>query len=115
MKRLLIVLALLLAAMEFIDAFFIEFPVGAIVYGLLLLAGAWWLRSSAGTGPIIFLGILFLLELLLVIFVFGGIETLTDPADWKEWANFAAFTIISLAGTIIAATLLKSGSSARAA
>jgi hypothetical protein len=93
--------AIAAAALEFIDAFIIERPVAAIVFGLLFLMGAWWL-TRGGLAPVIYTGVLCLAELLLVLFVFGGIDILIGPASIGEFVRFAAFTLATAVGVVAA-------------
>jgi hypothetical protein len=104
-RRVLIGAAIAVAVLEFIDAFIIDQPVAAIVFGLLFLAGAWWL-TRGGLAPVIYTGVLCLAELLLVLFAFGGINALTSPASAGEFARFAAFTLATAIGVAAAAGAL---------
>lgn len=97
--------AIAVAVLELIDAFVIERPIAAIVFGLLFLVGAWWL-TRGGLTPVIYTGVLCLAELLLVLFAFGGIDALTSPASTGEFVRFAAFTLATAVGVVAAAGAL---------
>jgi hypothetical protein len=97
--------AIAVAVLELIDAFVIEQPIAAIVFGLLFLVGAWWL-TRGGLAPVIYTGVLCLAELLLVLFAFGGIDGLTSPESTGEFVRFAAFTVTTAVGMVSAAGIL---------
>jgi hypothetical protein len=107
-RKFLIWAAIILAVLEVIDSFIIEVPIPAIVYAILLAVGAWWLTKTAGKAPVIYTGMLCLIQLLLTLFIFGGIEAMTNPGSTGELLNFAAFILVSLAGTIAAGMALRS-------
>lgn len=107
-RKILMWSAVILVVLEVIDAFNIEVPFAAIVYAILLAVGVWWLTKNAGKGPVIYTGLLCLIQLLLTLFVFGGIEAITNPASTGEFLNFAAFILVSLTGTIAAGMALNS-------
>jgi hypothetical protein len=99
-------LAVALAVLEFVDAFRIRFPVFAIVFALLLLGGVVWLRRTAGKAPVLYAGALFLIELLLVLFAFGGMADLTNPEPTARFVMTLAVTVVSLVGTVAAIGVL---------
>jgi hypothetical protein len=107
-RKILIWIAIILAVLEVLDSFTIEVPIPAIVYAILLAVGAWWLTKNAGKAPVIYTGLLCLIQLLLTLFVFGGIEAMTNPGSAGEFLNFAVFILVSLAGTIAAGMALRS-------
>jgi len=104
-RRVLIAAAIAIGLLELIDAFIIEQPIAAIVFGLLFLVGAWWL-GRGGLAPVIYTGVLCVAELLLVLFAFGGIAALASPASAGEFARFAAFTLATAVGVVAAAGAL---------
>lgn len=99
-RQVLLVVSALLAVMEIADGFRLELPWMAWFYALLLLAGCFWLHRSPGTGPVVFLGVLHLLELLLLLFVFRTAEQ--APPTWL----FVVFVVVTTAGTAAAAAAL---------
>lgn len=106
-RKALVASAGLLALLEVIDAFFLEVPAAAIVFAILLIAGVIWLLKSNGRGPVIYTGLLCLIDLLLVLFIFGGAEELSSPSSLGMFINFLAFVIVSLLGTLSAAMALR--------
>lgn len=104
-RRVLTGAAIVVATLEVIDAFIIDFPIAAIVVAVLFVVGAWWL-ARPGLAPVIYTGILCLVELVLVLFAFGGIQALSDPASLGEFARSAAFTIATAIGVIAAGSVL---------
>jgi hypothetical protein len=86
--------------MEIADGFRLELPWAAWTYALLLLGGAYWLWRSEGRGPVVFLGVLHLLELFMLLFVFRTAEQAPPPA------LFVVFVVVTLAGTAAAAAAL---------
>lgn len=98
----LIVVALALAIGEFIDAFFIDFPVAAVVVGVLFVAVAFWIRRG-GRGGVILVGVLAALEVVGVPFYERN-----DAGDWIEQMAFLAGSLIGLAAAF---AILRGGSS----
>ena len=88
-----------LGLMEIADGFRLELPWMAWGFAVLLLAGAVWLWRSPGLAPVAFLGILHLIELLLLLFVFRTAE------EAPPLALFVAFVAVS-AGGVSAAVLI---------
>lgn len=106
-RKALVALAGLLALLEVIDAFFLEVPAAAIVFAILLIAGVIWLLQSNGRGPVVYTGLLCLIDLLLVLFIFGGTDELMSPSSFGTFFNFLAFVIVSLLGSVSAAMALR--------
>lgn len=105
----LLALSLLLAVMEFVDAFFIDataFAIGysVVVAGLGVLA---WQRRTRW--PAIVLAVLAGLELAMVLLVYPGSE---DPP--QAW-NTAAFAVVTLATAVAAVVVAASGRSRQVA
>ena len=103
-RRLLISIAVVLAVAEFIDAFFISFPEGPAVFATLLLGGAFWVRRGGIAGPI----------LVAVLFAFD----LANSPSWprhstSELITTIAYAIVSLAGLLVAAAVIKDSVQAR--
>ncbi|MGH3371720.1 MAG: hypothetical protein ACRDPR_17140 [Nocardioidaceae bacterium] len=92
--------SLALAALEVADGFRLELPWMAWFYALLLLAGSAWLWRGGGRGAIVLLGVLHLLELMMLLFVFRTAEQ--APPTWLWWL----FVLISFGGTAAAAWAL---------
>ena len=101
-RRVLLGCSVLLALMEIADGFRLELPWAAWTYALLLLIGAYWLCRSQGRGPVVFLGVLHLLELLMLLFVFRTAEQAPPPA------LFVVFVVVTLVGPVAAAATLAS-------
>jgi hypothetical protein len=110
-RRVLFGAAIAVAVLELIDAFIIDQPIAAIVFGLLFLVGAWWLTRGR-LAPVIYTGVLCLAELFLVLFAFGGIDALTSPASTSEFVRFAAFTLATAVGVVAAAGALATSKQA---
>ena len=99
-RRALLGFSLLLALLEIADGFRLELPWAAWTYAVLLLGGAYWLWHSPGRGPVIFLGVLHLVELLMLVFVFRTAEQAPPTA------LYVVFVLLSLGGTVAAAAAL---------
>jgi hypothetical protein len=88
-----------LALISLGDAFLVDRPIAAIVYGVLVGAGAYWLSRTDRRGPVIYLGILMLLELFAVIFVYP------DEGESLD-ARSLVFAVVTAAGAVSAAMSL---------
>lgn len=97
-RKWLLIAGVVLAVASFIDAFFVDKPVAAIVYALLVAGGAYWLSRSDGRGPVIFLGVLMLLELLAVLFVYPDEGEALDARSLL----FAAITAVGAVAATVA-------------
>lgn len=95
-RRILVVVAGVLAVMELVDAFFIEEPVYAIVFGLVVAALAYKVATSEARWPVIVLALVAAVEFLSVLFIYPNADD--PPATW----NLALFAIATFA-TIAAA------------
>lgn len=96
---------ILFAIMEIIDAFRIEFPLAALISAALVLAAtAWGWRRRAG---LVALAALMTLELLLVVFAFGGLAELTNPTSLANVLIYLAFIVVSLIGAVAATLALR--------
>ena len=103
-RRLLILIALLLAIAEIADAFFISFPAGAIVFAALLLMGTLWTRRGGIGGPI----------LLAVLFAFEIANAPFWPRHTAgEWISAVAYPVVALAGLLVAISVIKLSASSR--
>lgn len=97
-RRLLSVIALVLALGEFGDAFFISFPAGAVVFAALLLVGVLWIRRGGIGGPI----------LVAALFAFE----IANAPFWPrhstgDWISTIAFGVVALAGLLVAIAVIK--------
>jgi hypothetical protein len=99
-QRLLGPVALVLALGEVVSAFFISFPIGAIIFASLFVAGAVWVRRG-GIGGAVFVAALCAFEI-------------ADYPFWQRHSTAAVigqtvFAVVALAGLLIAvATIWRS-------
>ena len=80
------------------DAFHISSPQGAVIAMVLFAAGITWLSRRGSRAPVIFLGVLFALELILNFTIFGVLGDLQHQGNWTDFATGLGYTIASLAG-----------------
>jgi hypothetical protein len=99
-RQWLLTFSVALGLMEIVDGFRLELPWMAWAYAVLLLGGAIRLWRSESRAPVVFLGILHLLELLLLLFVFRTAQ------EAPPTVLFIAFVAVSLGGTAGAALVL---------
>jgi hypothetical protein len=97
-RRLLIAIALLLAAGEYVDAFFISFPAGAAGFATLLLLAVFWMRRGGLGGPIA----------AAALFAFED----TNAPFWPrtgvgDWITTIAYGGVALAGLFVALAVIK--------
>jgi hypothetical protein len=97
-RRLLSVIALLLALAEIADAFFVSFPPGPAVFAVLLLAGALWTMRKGGRGGPSFLAALFVFEI-------------ANAPFWPrhgtgDWITTIAYALVALAGLLVAGPVI---------
>jgi FtsH-binding integral membrane protein len=90
--------ALAFAALEVVSAFFIEFPVAAIVFAALFLVG-WFLLRRAGVAGVILVGLLSLIELLGLPFY--------EREDADDWIVQALALVLSVIGVVAAIGALR--------
>jgi len=103
-RRLLILIALFLAAGEIVDAFFISFPAGAAVFAALLIVGVLWTRRGGIGGPI----------LIAVLCVFEIANAPSWPRDTVgDWVSMTGFAIVALAGLLVAIGVILATRKAR--
>ena len=103
-RRLLILIALLLAAGEIVDAFFVSFPAGAAVFAALLIVGVLWTRRGGIGGPI----------LIAVLCVFEIANAPSWPRDTVgDWISMTGFAVVALAGLLVAVSVILATRSAR--
>ena len=97
-RRRLIVIALLLAVGEYVDAFFISFPAGAAGVATLLLLAVVWIRRGGIGGPIV--------AALLCAF-----EDANAPfwprTGLGDWITMIAYSGVALAGLLVALAVIK--------
>ena len=97
-RRLLSLIALLLALAEIADAFFVSFPAGPTVFAALLLAGALWIRRGGLGGPI----------LVAALFAFEIANAPFWPRHTTgDWITTIAYGVVALAGLLVAGTVIK--------
>jgi len=96
-RRLLGWVALASAVGEVVSAFFIEFPVAAIVFAVLFLVAWLWLRRGA-IGPVILLAVLCAIELLGLVFY--------EREDADDWIIQILFAVLGTLGVAAAVALL---------
>jgi hypothetical protein len=99
-RQALIGFSLALAALELVDGFRLELPWMAWFYALLLLGGCLWLWRTGSRGAVVMLGVLQLLELVMLLFVFRTAEQ--APPTWLWWV----FVLLTLGGVGAAAVAL---------
>jgi len=90
--------ALAFAALEVVSAFFIEFPVAAIVFAALFVLG-WFLLRRAGVAGVILVGLLSLIELLGLPFY--------EREDADDWIVQALALVLSVIGVVVAIGALR--------
>jgi hypothetical protein len=95
-RRALLGFSVALALLELVDGFRLELPWVAWFYALLLLAGSAWLWRTGNRGPVVMLGVLHLLELVMLLFVFRTASQ--APPAWLWWL----FVLLTLGGTAAA-------------
>ena len=95
MGRLLIVMSIAMAALEVINAPFIEFWPAALVFAGMFLGFAAWFFRRGTLPPVILLAILFLVE---VVFIpgYGRESTL----DWVFQIGTVVFSVIGLVAAV---------------
>jgi hypothetical protein len=97
-RRVLCLVALLLALGEIADAFFVSFPAGPAVYAALLLAATLWTRRGGLAGPI----------LLATLFAFEIANAPFWPRHGAgDWISSVAYGVVALAGLLVATTVIK--------
>lgn len=95
-RRALVGLALLLACMELVDAFFIEETVFAIGFAVVLVLLSWWAAKSRAASPVVLIGLLSLMELASVLFIYPNSDA--PPAAW----NTALFALVTTTTAVAA-------------
>lgn len=95
----LLIVAVVLAVLSLADALLVDHPVAAVVYSLLVASGAVWLYRSSGRGPVLYLGVLLLLEFLAVVFIYP------DPGEGLD-ARTVLFAAVTATGVIAAVLCL---------
>jgi hypothetical protein len=97
-RRLLCLIALLLALAEIADAFFVSFPPGPAVFAALLLAGTLWtIRRNGRGGP----------SLLATLFVFEIANSPFWPRHSStDWITTIAYGLIAVAGLLVASRVI---------
>ena len=93
----LVLIAVVLAIGEIVDAFVVSFPAGPAVFAVLLLVGAVWTRRGGLGGPI-------LIAVLCVFEIANG-----------DWISMFAFAAVAIAGLVVAILVIRATRSARRA
>lgn len=90
-----------LGLLEVADGFRLELPWMAWAFAVLLLGGAVWLWRSSSRVPVVFLGMLHLLELLLLLFVF---RTAVEAPPTALFVGFVAVAFGGVASSVVVLT-----------
>lgn len=90
--------AVVSAAGEFADAFFIEVPVVAVAMGLLFIVG-WLLLRRGGSSGVILIGVLSAIELVGLAFY--------ERKDADDWIFQSLFLVFGVIGVIAAVRALR--------
>jgi hypothetical protein len=97
-RRLLSLIALLLAFGEIADAFFVSFPAGPSVFAALLVAGTLWIRRGGIGGPL----------LVAALFAFEIANAPFWPRQTTgDWISTVAYGVVALAGLLVAIAAIK--------
>jgi hypothetical protein len=105
-RRLLIAIALLLAAGEYVDAFFISFPAGAAGLPTLPLLAVVWIRRGGIGGPLA----------AAALFAFEDANAPFWPrTGLGDWITTIAYGGVALAGLVVALAVIKHSLGARKA
>ena len=83
--------ALVAGAFEFVNAFVIEVPVAAVLFGVLYVVGAVWLARTSGLGACVLLGLSNLVEL-----AFMPAYTWNTTSDVVVQGSFAVVSAVGL-------------------
>jgi len=97
-------------ALEAVDAFYIEQPLGAITAIVVFGAGIVWLLRQGGRAPATYLGLFFALEILGNFTIFGVTDELRLEESWGEFASGLGYTVVTIAGFIACAALVRAPS-----
>jgi hypothetical protein len=97
-RRLLCLIALLLALAEIADAFFVSFPPGPAVFAMLLLAGTvWTIRRHGRGGP----------SLLAALFAFEIANAPFWPRHGAgDWVTSVSYGLVAVAGLLLATRVI---------
>lgn len=89
--------ALVAGVFEFVNAFFLEVPALAVVFGVLYVLGAIWLVRKGGLGACVLIGFLNLVEL-----AFMPAYTWNTTSDLVVQGSFA---LVAAVGLVASATV----------
>jgi hypothetical protein len=97
-RRLLCLIALLLALAEIADAFFVSFPPGPAIFAMLLLAGTLWtIRRHGRGGP----------SLLAALFAFEIANAPFWPRHGTgDWVTSVSYGLVAVAGLLLATRVI---------
>ena len=97
-RRLLIAIAVLLAVVEYVDAFFVSFPAGPAGLATLLLLAVFWIRRGGLGGPIA----------AAALFAFEDANAPFWPrTGLGDWITTIAYGSVALAGLLVALAVIK--------
>lgn len=106
-RRLLGWAAVTVAILEAIDAFLIEFPVGALVFAAILLVLAWRIMAGTRRWPVVVTGLLLALELVMMFTVYDAVVALGAPESWLQFLVNAGLFLSLGVGVIAAVPALR--------
>jgi hypothetical protein len=89
------------------SAFQVEHPEGPILAVALYAVGLVWLWWRAGRAPAIYLVVIFSLELLLELTIFGAIGLLRNEEGWGNFANALATLLADVLGLTACILLVR--------
>ena len=92
--------AVLTIGLEAWDAFHISQPAGAAIAIVLFSAGITWLIRRGGRGPVVYLSVLFALELILNFTIFGVLGDIQHQGSWIDFFSGLGYTVASLGGLL---------------
>jgi hypothetical protein len=96
-------------------AFQVEHPEGLILPIALYAVGVVWLWWRGGRAPAIYLGVIFALELLLELTIFGAIGELRNEEGWGSFASALATLLAEVLGLTACIFLVRGEPKAGAA
>lgn len=92
----LIASALVAGVFEFVNAFFLEVPALAVVFGVLYVFGAVWLVRAGGLGACVLIGLLNVVEL-----AFMPAYTWNTASDVVVQGSFAVVAAVGLVASVV--------------
>ena len=95
-SQVLVATAVVAGIFELINAFSIDVPAAAVVFGLLYLSGAAWVARGRGVGGCILVALLNLAEL-----AFLPMYSWSTASDWLVQGGFGVLVLIGLAASVM--------------